>query len=68
MLRVHRSSSMSLDEVRDSLDGDITLDNSIHTLFILEKQGYPMMHLLAVMREQNDEYTETVKRIMEKSQ
>ena len=68
MLRVYRSSSMTLDEVRDSLDGDITLDNSIHTLFILEKQGYPMMHLLAVMREQNDEYTETVKRIMEKSQ
>jgi hypothetical protein len=68
MLRVHRSSSMSLEEVRDSLDGDVTLDNSIHTLFILEKQGYPMMHLLAVMREQNDEYTETVKRIMEKSQ
>ena len=59
---------MTLDEVRDSLDGDITLDNSIHTLFILEKQGYPMMHLLAVMREQDNEYTETVKRIMEKSQ
>ena len=68
MLRVHRSSSMSLEEVRDSLDGDVTLDNSIHTLFILEKQGYPMMHLLAVMREQDNEYTETVKRIMEKSQ
>jgi len=46
---------MTLDEVRDSLDGDVTIDNSIHTLFILEKQGYPMMHLLAVMREQNNE-------------
>lgn len=68
MLRVHRSSSMSLDEVRDSLDGDITLDNSIHTLFILEKQGYPMMHLIAVMREQNNEYAETTQKIMEKSQ
>lgn len=68
MLRVHRSSSMSLDEVRDSLDGDITLDNSIHTLFILEKQGYPMMHLIAVMREQNNEYAETIQKIMEKSQ
>jgi hypothetical protein len=31
---------MTLDEVRDSLDGDVTIDNSIHTLFILEKQGY----------------------------
>jgi hypothetical protein len=59
---------MSLDEVRDSLDGDITLDNSIHTLFILEKQGYPMMHLIAVMREQNNEYAETTQKIMEKSQ
>jgi hypothetical protein len=68
MLRVHRESSMSLDEVRESLDGDITLDNSIHTLFILEKQGYPMMHLLAVMREQNNEYAETIQKIMEKSQ
>lgn len=68
MLRVHRSSSMSLDEVRDSLDGDITLDSSIHTLFILEKQGYPMMHLIAVMREQNNEYAETIQKIMEKSQ
>lgn len=68
MLRVHTSSSMSLDEVRDSLDGDITLDNSIHTLFILEKQGYPMMHLLAVMREQSNEHAETIKKIMETSQ
>ena len=68
MLRVHRESSMSLDEVRDSLDGDITLDNSIHTLFILEKQGYPMMHLVAVMREQNNEHEETIQKIMEKSQ
>jgi hypothetical protein len=59
---------MSLDEVRDSLDGDITLDSSIHTLFILEKQGYPMMHLIAVMREQNNEYAETIQKIMEKSQ
>lgn len=67
MLRVHTSSSMSLDEVRDSLDGDITLDNSIHTLFILEKQGYPMMHLLAVMREQSNEYTEKLQKILEKS-
>ena len=68
MLRVHKSSSMSLDEVRDSLDGDISLDNSIHTLFILEKQGYPMMHLLAVMREQNNDHNETIKKIMETSQ
>ena len=68
MLRVYRSSSMSLDEVRDSLDGDITLDNSIHTLFILEKQGYPMMHLIAVMREQSNEYAKTIQKIMEKSQ
>jgi len=68
MLRVYRSSSMSLDEVRDSLDGDITLDNSIHTLFILEKQGYPMMHLVAVMREQNNEHEETIQKIMEKSE
>ena len=68
MLRVHRSSSMSLDEVRDSLDGDVTLDNSIHTLFILEKQGYPMMHLMAVMREQANEYAETIQKLMEKSQ
>lgn len=68
MLRIHRTSSMTLDEVRDSLDGDITLDNSIHTLFILEKQGYPMMHLLAVMREQNNDHIETIKKIMEKSQ
>ena len=68
MLRVYRSSSMTLDEVRDSLDGDITLDNSIHTLFILEKQGYPMMHLVAVMREQNNEHEETIQKIMEKSE
>jgi len=68
MLRVYRPSSMSLDEVRDSLDGDITLDNSIHTLFILEKQGYPMMHLVAVMREQNNEHEETIQKIMEKSE
>ena len=68
MLRVYRSSSMTLDEVRDSLDGDLTLDNSIHTLFILEKQGYPMMHLIAVMREQNNEYAETIQKIMEKSE
>ena len=59
---------MTLDEVRGSLDGDITLDNSIHTLFILEKQGYPMMHLLAVMREQNNEHAEKIKKIMETSQ
>jgi hypothetical protein len=59
---------MTLDEVRASLDGDINLDSSIHTLFILEKQGYPMMHLLAVMREQNNEHTETIKKIMETSQ
>jgi|TARA_R110000796_G_scaffold52750_1_gene124212 hypothetical protein len=59
---------MSLDEVRESLDGDITLDNSIHTLFILEKQGYPMMHLLAVMREQNNEHATTIQKIKEKSQ
>lgn len=68
MLRIHRTSSMTLDEVRDSLDGDITLDNSIHTLFILEKQGYPMMHLLAVMREQNNDYTEKLQNILETSQ
>jgi hypothetical protein len=59
---------MTLDEVRDSLDGDITLDNSIHTLFILEKQGYPMMHLLAVMREQNNDYNEKLQNILETSQ
>ena len=68
MLRIHRTSSMTLDEVRDSLDGDITLDNSIHTLFILEKQGYPMMHLLAVMREQNNEHEKTIQKILETSQ
>ena len=59
---------MTLDEVRDSLDGDISLDNSIHTLFILEKQGYPMMHLLAVMREQNNDYNEKLQNILERSQ
>jgi hypothetical protein len=59
---------MTLDEVRDSLDGDVTLDNSIHTLFILEKQGYPMMHLLAVMREQNNDYNEKLQNILETSQ
>ena len=68
MLRIHRTSSMTLDEVRDSLDGDVTLDNSIHTLFILEKQGYPMMHLLAVMREQNNDYNEKLQNILERSQ
>ena len=68
MLRIHRTSSMTLDEVRDSLDGDVTIDNSIHTLFILEKQGYPMMHLLAVMREQNNEHEKTIQKILEKSQ
>ena len=68
MLRIHRTSSMTLDEVRDSLDGDVTLDNSIHTLFILEKQGYPMMHLLAVMREQNNEHEKTIQKILETSQ
>ena len=68
MLRIHRTSSMTLDEVRDSLDGDITLDNSIHTLFILEKQGYPMMHLLAVMREQNNDHNEKLQNILETSQ
>jgi len=68
MLRIHRTSSMTLDEVRDSLDGDVTLDNSIHTLFILEKQGYPMMHLLAVMREQNNDYNEKLQNILETSQ
>ena len=59
---------MTLDEVRDSLDGDISLDNTIQTLFILEKQGYPMMHLLAVMREQNNDYNEKLQKILEKSQ
>jgi len=59
---------MTLDEVRDSLDGDVTIDNSIHTLFILEKQGYPMMHLLAVMREQNNDYNEKLQNILERSQ
>jgi hypothetical protein len=59
---------MTLDEVRDSLDGDVTIDNSIHTLFILEKQGYPMMHLLAVMREQNNDYNEKLQNILETSQ
>jgi hypothetical protein len=59
---------MTLDEVRDSLDGDVTIDNSIHTLFILEKQGYPMMHLLAVMREQNNEHEKTIQKILETSQ
>jgi glutamyl/glutaminyl-tRNA synthetase len=68
MLRIHRTSSMTLDEVRDSLDGDVTIDNSIHTLFILEKQGYPMMHLLAVMREQNNDYNEKLQNILETSQ
>jgi glutamyl/glutaminyl-tRNA synthetase len=68
MLRIHRTSSMTLDEVRDSLDGDVTIDNSIHTLFILEKQGYPMMHLLAVMREQNNEHEKTIQKILETSQ
>ena len=68
MLRIHRTSSMTLDEVRESLDGDVTLDNSIHTLFILEKQGYPMMHLLAVMREQNNDYNEKLQNILETSQ
>ena len=68
MLRIHRTSSMTLDEVRDSLDGDVTIDNSIHTLFILEKQGYPMMHLLAVMREQNNDYNEKLQNILERSQ
>ena len=68
MLRIHRTSSMTLDEVRDSLDGDITIDNSIHTLFILEKQGYPIMHLLAVMREQNNEHEKTIQKILETSQ
>ena len=68
MLRIHRTSSMTLDEVRESLDGDVTIDNSIHTLFILEKQGYPMMHLLAVMREQNNDYNEKLQNILETSQ
>ena len=68
MLRIYRTSSMTLDEVRDSLDGDVTIDNSIHTLFILEKQGYPMMHLLAVMREQNNEHEKTIQKILETSQ
>jgi glutamyl/glutaminyl-tRNA synthetase len=68
MLRIHRTSSMTLDEVRDSLDGDVTIDNSIHTLFILEKQGYPMMHLLTVMREQNNDYNEKLQNILETSQ
>ena len=68
MLRIHRTSSMTLDEVRDSLDGEITLENSIHTLFILEKQGYPMMHLLAVMRERNNEHAKKIQKILETSQ
>ena len=68
MLRIYRTSSMTLDEVRDSLDGDVTIDNSIHTLFILGKQGYPMMHLLAVMREQNNEHEKTIQKILETSQ
>ena len=68
MLRIHRTSSMTLDEVRDSLDGDVTIDNAIHTLFILEKQGYAMMQLLAVMREQNNEHEKTIQKILETSQ
>ena len=59
---------MTLNEVREALDRDVTLDNSIHTLFILEKQGYPMMHLLAVMREQNNEHEKTIQNILERSQ
>tara|TARA_R110000764_G_scaffold34193_4_gene76409 strand:+ start:4420 stop:4602 length:183 start_codon:yes stop_codon:yes gene_type:complete len=51
---------MTLNEVREALDRDVTLDNSIHTLFILEKQGYPMMHLLAVMREQSNEHSKKI--------
>ena len=59
---------MTLNEVREALDRDVTVGNSIHTLFILEKQGFPMMHLLAVMREQHNEYEKTIKNILERSQ
>ena len=59
---------MTLNEVRESLGQDVHLGHSIHTLFTLEKQGYPMMHLLAIMREHSNEHGEKILKIMEKSQ